>query len=184
MEASASRALPFERWSTDRKLPTGFVISGIALGVGLGGFVDGIVLHQVLQWHHMLTATGHHPANTVAGLETNTLWDGLFHSLTWVATVCGLYGLWISAPIHRPGWGTALIGLLVIGWGAFNLVEGVIDHHVLGLHNVRDDVSNPMPWNVGFLVFGAALVAVGYALVRKGQSVGGVGDREIEAAAS
>ncbi len=28
------------------------------LGVGLGGFVDGIVLHQVLQWHHMLSSTG------------------------------------------------------------------------------------------------------------------------------
>jgi uncharacterized membrane protein len=24
------------------------------LGVGLGVFLDGIVLHQVLQWHHML----------------------------------------------------------------------------------------------------------------------------------
>jgi hypothetical protein len=25
------------------------------MGVGLGGFVDGILLHQILQWHHMLT---------------------------------------------------------------------------------------------------------------------------------
>jgi uncharacterized membrane protein len=31
---------------------------GILLGIGLGGFVDGIVLHQILQWHHMLTSEG------------------------------------------------------------------------------------------------------------------------------
>ena len=29
---------------------------GILLGVGLGGFVDGMMLHQILQWHHTLTS--------------------------------------------------------------------------------------------------------------------------------
>ena len=72
----------------------GLGVPGILLGIGLGGFVDGIVLHQILQWHHMLTSAGGHPATTVAGLETNTLWDGLFHAATWLATVAGLYGLW------------------------------------------------------------------------------------------
>src|SRR3954467_2226752 len=63
--------------ATPPKLP------GFLLGVGLGGFVDGIVFHQILQWHHMLTATGDHPAGTVAGLEDNTLADGFFHLATW-----------------------------------------------------------------------------------------------------
>ena len=63
---------------------------GILLGIGLGGFVDGIVLHQVLQWHHMLSGEGSYPTTTVAGLETNTLWDGLFHAATWVAVAVGL----------------------------------------------------------------------------------------------
>jgi uncharacterized membrane protein len=31
------------------------IASGILFGLGLGGFFDGIVLHQVLQWHHMLS---------------------------------------------------------------------------------------------------------------------------------
>ena len=48
-------------------------LPGFLLGVGFGGFVDGIVLHQILQWHHMLTATGDHPADTVTGLEENVL---------------------------------------------------------------------------------------------------------------
>lgn len=33
--------------------------AGILLGLGLGGFFDGIVLHQILQWHHMLTDAGY-----------------------------------------------------------------------------------------------------------------------------
>lgn len=49
---------------------------GFVMGLGLGGFIDGIVLHQILQWHHMLTSTESHPSTTVAGLEANTLADG------------------------------------------------------------------------------------------------------------
>jgi uncharacterized membrane protein len=64
---------------------------GILLGIGFGGFFDGILLHQVLQWHHLLTGTGDHPDTTVAGLEDNTLADGLFHVLTLVAALAGLF---------------------------------------------------------------------------------------------
>jgi uncharacterized membrane protein len=49
------------------------VAPGLLMGIGLGGFVDGILLHQILQWHHMLTSTGDYPSNTIAGLEANTL---------------------------------------------------------------------------------------------------------------
>ena len=52
------------------------------MGLGLGGLLDGVVLHQILQWHHMLT--GDREADTVAGLEVNTLADGFFHLATWV----------------------------------------------------------------------------------------------------
>jgi uncharacterized membrane protein len=34
---------------------------GVLIGFGVGGFVDGIVLHQILQWHHMLTSAGYRP---------------------------------------------------------------------------------------------------------------------------
>ncbi len=144
-----------------------FIAAGILLGIGLGGFVDGIVLHQLLQWHHMLTATGHHPADTVPGLEDNTLWDGIFHSATWVATALGLYNLWDSAPFHRRGWGWALVGFMAMGWGLFNLVEGLVDHHILTIHHVRDDVSNKLPWDLGFLASGVVLVVVGYLVSRR-----------------
>ena len=51
--------------------------AGILFGLGLGGFFDGIVLHQLLQRHHMLTSFGY-PADNVRNLEINTLWDGIF----------------------------------------------------------------------------------------------------------
>lgn len=147
----------------------GFVVAGVLLGVGLGGFLDGIVLHQVLQWHHMLTATGDYPMNTVEGLEHNTLWDGLFHTLTWVATALGLAVLWSSRPFSRNGAaGLSLFGLTLVGWGLFNLVEGVIDHHLLAIHHVRDDVDEPLLWDLGFLALGALLVAGGGWLTKLG----------------
>ena len=137
------------------------------LGIGLGGFVDGIVLHQVLQWHHMLTSTGDHPSTTVAGLEDNTLADGLFHMSTWILVFAGLnlaIRAWQRGAIAPP-WRHHL-GLMFAGWGAFNLVEGIVDHHILTVHHVRDDVSSKLSWDLGFLAFGALLVVVGLAMFR------------------
>src|SRR6478735_12330455 len=61
--------------------------ASLMYGVGLGGFLDGIVLHQILQWHHMVSATAEHPMTTVAGLEVNTLADGFFHLFSWFVVV-------------------------------------------------------------------------------------------------
>src|SRR5919206_24538 len=73
------------------------LLPALVLGIGLGGFVDGILLHQVLQWHHMLTSEGCCSSSTVAGLEDNTLADGLFHVAAWVAVVAGT-----AAPTPGP----------------------------------------------------------------------------------
>jgi uncharacterized membrane protein len=59
--------------------------------------------------------------------------------------------------------------MLLAGWGAFNLVEGLIDHELLGIHHVRDDLGGPLGWDLAFLAFGAALVLVGLALARSGE---------------
>jgi len=145
--------------------------AGVLLGIGLGGFVDGIVLHQILQWHHMLSAFDrqHYPMTTVAGLEVNTLWDGIFHSAMWIATVAGLAVLWWGVGTATFRWSTsAFIGAMLAGWGGFNLVEGVIDHHILGLHHVRDDLGAPPPWDIAFLALGVVLVSAGWALIRSG----------------
>jgi uncharacterized membrane protein len=154
--------------------PPGIALPGIVLGVGLGGFVDGILLHQILQWHHMLTSTDAdnvgipaYPADTVHGLQINTLWDGLFHAFTWLAVLIGLAVLY-SRVTHSRGrvWASrALWGWMLLGWGVFNLVEGVVDHHILGIHHVRTG-EGQLVWDIGFLVFGALLVVGGWLLQR------------------
>jgi len=116
----------------------------------------------------MLTATGEHPATSISGLETNTLWDGLFHASAWIAAVAGLFLLSSAMRAGYRGAARQQAGLLLMGWGVFNLVEGVIDHHILTIHHVRDDVGAPLGWDLAFLVLGAALVAGGLALKRTG----------------
>ncbi|MEV6654549.1 DUF2243 domain-containing protein [Streptomyces sp. NPDC051219] len=150
-------------------------LPGIVLGVGLGGFVDGILLHQLLQWHHMLTSTNvdrigvkYYPANTVTGLEMNTVWDGIFHAVCWVAVLTGLAILYARLTHHRRRVWTsaALWGWILVGWGLFNLVEGIVDHHILGIHHVYAG-DQQVWWDLGFLLLGAVLVAVGWMIQRR-----------------
>ena len=143
---------------------TALRLPGLLLGVGLGGFVDGIVFHQILQWHHLLTREGSYPATTVAVLEANTLADGVFHGATWLAVALGLWLLWRRREVtDEPAAGRALVGWMLVGWGLFNLVEGFVNHHLLGLHHVRD-APNEMAWDFAFLVLGSFLVLVGWLL--------------------
>ncbi|MFG1874031.1 DUF2243 domain-containing protein [Sphaerisporangium sp. NPDC049003] len=155
------------------------MLPGIVLGVGLGGFVDGILLHQVLQWHHMLSSTDsdhigvrYYSPHTVGGLEMNTMWDGFFHVFTWLAVLAGL-GLLYSRVTHSRGrvWRSRVLwGWGLVGWGLFNLVEGTVDHHILAIHHVRTDAYQTW-WDIGFLVLGALLVAGGVLLSRGGTVV-------------
>ena len=114
-------------------------------------------------------------AQWVAGLEVNTLADGFFHLGTWLFVAAGMVltvRAWQQGRLAPP-W-RAHIGMLLAGWGAFNLVEGLIDHQLLGIHHVRDDLGGPVSWDVGFLLFGAALFALGLVLrnadVRRSES--------------
>ena len=144
------------------------LLPSLLLGIGFGGFVDGIVLHQILQWHHMLSAEGCCPTSTVLGLEDNTLADGFFHIATWIALMAGTVlamRAWQRGELAPP-W-VAHVGGLLVGWGGFNLVEGLVDHHLLGVHHVRDDLGAPLGWDLGFLAFGALLVVVGAVLIAK-----------------
>lgn len=150
----------------------------IVLGVGLGGFFDGIFLHQVFQLHHMLSNTGQdniglatYPVDTVAGLRVNTLWDGLFHVTAYAFVLVGVVWLWRrwrSSAVTRPPW-RLLGGALLVGWGLFNLVEGVVDHHILAIHHVyAGDLQ--LLWDLLFLAAGAAMVIGGGALLRGARS--------------
>ncbi|MCU1635751.1 MAG: putative rane protein [Cryobacterium sp.] len=155
-------------------VPQGIALPGIILGIGLGGFADGILLHQVLQWHHLLSssATAHidiasYPVTTVHGLQMNTLWDGIFHTVTWLAVLVGLGILYsrLSDPRERVWASRVLWGWILLGWGVFNVVEGVIDHHLLAIHHVVSG-EHQMLADILFLVLGALLIVGGWLVQR------------------
>jgi uncharacterized membrane protein len=138
--------------------------AGVVLGVGLGGFADGIALHQIGQWHNMGSAVL--PPRTMDAMRQNMTWDGWFHAVTWGVTLVGVFMLWREARgglLARSA--RALAGEMIVGWGAFNLVEGVIDHHLLGLHHVRDLPVHVPLYDWLFLGFGGVGLIVAGAML-------------------
>lgn len=141
--------------------------------MGKGGFVDGIVFHQLLQLHSMLSAK--YPIRGVEGqelavnLEINMFWDGLFFTGTFLLVALGVALLWHT--MKQPG--TVLstrtfLGAMLFGWGVFNLVEGIIDHHILHLHHVIE-TENHLVWDLVFLGSGGLLIALGWGLMCRGR---------------
>ncbi|BAY26075.1 hypothetical protein NIES2100_58860 [Calothrix sp. NIES-2100] len=146
------------------KRPLPLIIAGIFLGLGLGGFIDGIVLHQILQWHHMLSNV--RPLTSTSNIDLNMVWDGIFHALDWVLTVVGVALLWRAGRREDVPWSAqTFIGSILFGFGLFNLVEGLIDHQILGIHHVKPG-PNQLAWDLGFLIFGALLVVVGWLMIQ------------------
>ena len=152
---------------TSRRFP---VMAGILFGLGLGGFFDGIVFHQLLQWHHLLSHS--RSPTDLASLEFNTLWDGVFHASTYVFVVLGLILLWRTAHRWHLWWsGKMLLGTILMGFGLFNLVEGGVNHHLLELHHVNETVPPEqwITWDIGFLVWGGVMLVVGAVLLVLGR---------------
>ncbi len=135
----------------------------LLIGFGLGAFVDGIVLHQILQWHHLVVE--YRDADDLAGLEQNTLWDGVFHLASWTVVLVGL--LWLFRRRNAfPDLGrSAFLGHLLIGWGSFNVVDQVVFHMLLEAHHIRM-VEDYQIYDWGYTALGALLIVAGLALVR------------------
>lgn len=142
--------------------------AGLVLGLGLGGFFDGIVLHQILGWHHLVCYTATCRPNSVAELQRQTVQDGFFHLACLGLTLAGAVLLFRAARRTDPAaWtGRALVGALLAGWGMFNFVEGLIDHQILGIHHVRPGQPGEFLADMLFLASGVGFFAVGWLLAR------------------
>jgi len=150
--------------------PVPLTTTAMILGIGIGGFIDGIVLHQILQWHEMLS--NKMPPTTLVAKSVNMFWDGIFHAFTLIVTVIGISLLWKllwRKDIDRSG--NLLIGGMLLGWGLFNIIEGIIDHHILKLHNVKEFSSNPDAWNYGFLGLSVLMIIIGYMVTNRGKEI-------------
>lgn len=144
--------------------------AGLVLGLGLGGFFDGIVLHQILQWHHMVCYTPDCRPDSVAQLQRQNVGDGFFHLAVYLLTVIGVVLLFRAARRQAAAsWsGRALAGAMLAGWGTFNFVEGIVDHQILGIHHVLPGRPYEFAADMAFLASGLLLLGGGWFMTRRG----------------
>ncbi|MFC7398710.1 DUF2243 domain-containing protein [Chelatococcus sp. GCM10030263] len=146
---------------------TRFDGSGYFLGFALGGFFDGILLHQILQWHHLLSA--------ISGMDIRlqVAADGYFHAIMYVIAAIGLWLLWtaLRSPGHRAG--RRLFAAMLIGFGSWHVVDAVLSHWLLGIHRIRMDSGSPLAWDLLWLALFGIIPLLAGLLMRKGQGGGG-----------
>jgi uncharacterized membrane protein len=110
------------------------------------------------------------PPIDLVAMKYNMVWDGLFHAFTWLMTAAGLARLWRAGQRADVPWSTAtFVGSLVLGWGLFNAIEGIIDHQLLGIHHVHPGEAQ-LAWDLGFIASGLIMIAIGWAAIRKGRA--------------
>lgn len=139
--------------------------AGYLLGFSLGGFFDGILLHQVLQWHHLLINVD---SPFLQDMKNQLLADGLFHVLMYFIGFAGLWKLWQARQDYaQSGADKLLLGNAFIGFGVWHILDGILSHWVLGIHRIRVDSENVLFWDLlWFFAFGVAFVVIG-AMIRK-----------------
>lgn len=148
-------------------IPRRLAIAGLTLGFAMAGFFDGILLHQILQWHHLLSAV---EGTTWRSLRAQVMADGLFHALMYALALFGLGLLWRSRR-HTTGGDRLFIGAFMVGFGQWHVVDAILFHWLLELHHVRMDVENPIAWDVIVFLAGLALTVAGLAEWRRSRIV-------------
>lgn len=144
---------------------------GAVLGFALGGFFDGILLHQILQWHHLLSLV-----EGAGDARMQILWDGYFHALMYLIAAIGFTGVWR----HRAGFADApgrFIGAaLLTGFGLWHIVDSILSHWLLGIHRIKLDSANPLLWDVAwFIIFGLLPLAIGIWILRASRGLAAAG---------
>jgi uncharacterized membrane protein len=146
--------------------------SGYLLGFALGGFFDGILLHQILQWHHLLSAL---EGDRFRDIRVQILADGVFHALMYLVAVIGLWMLWrVRHEFGKPKADRLLFANALIGFGVWHVLDAIFSHWIIGIHRIRMDTPNPLLWDLIWLfAFGIVPLLVGLVL-RRGTGSGGL----------
>ncbi len=142
------------------------MIGCFALGLAIGGFFDGIFLHQILQWHHLLSGI----ESRADDLRFQVMADGLFHLAMYVLLLCGLGLLWRPrrnsdiSPLPTAN----AIASTFMGFGAWHLIDALLSHWLLDLHRIKMDSPNPLFWDLLWLaVFGIGPLLLGWQLLKR-----------------
>ncbi|MCM3664497.1 DUF2243 domain-containing protein [Mesobacillus subterraneus] len=142
------------------KTKKNFLSTGsFVLGLGFMGAMDGIIFHQLLQWHSVIMQTDR-PGQIVS--------DGVFHFGVTIALIIGGVLLWLAGrPTDISRGLRRLIGGFLTGAGIFNLLEGIVNHHLLQIHRVKPGDPNALMYDLAFLAIGLLLVIIGEAVRKK-----------------
>jgi uncharacterized membrane protein len=133
-------------------------IGYLTIGLGVGALLDGFILHQLLQWHHLWSRK--RTDKTVPGLEENTFADGIFHMTFLIILLVGI-GLIVGRRVETR----RLVGLLLVGWGLFHIIDQFVFHLALKAHHIRMDVDNPEVYDWAFTGIGVVLIVAGWLVL-------------------
>lgn len=130
------------------------ILSGVLFGLGLVAFLDEVIFHQILHWHKFYDRS-----TTNIGLIS----DGFFHAFSWLATVGGLF---LVADLRRRDAFSYLLwqGSVLLGAGTFNLYDGIIQHKIMRIHQIRY-VDNVIIYDVIWNLLAVALMIIGLSLI-------------------
>ncbi|ARP83651.1 hypothetical protein CAL12_24455 [Bordetella genomosp. 8] len=148
--------------------------AGYALGFAMSGFFDGILLHQILQWHHLLSGL---QSARFADLRVQVLADGLFHAVMYLIALAGFYLLYRArADLSLPRAGRRLLANFWLGFGTWHVVDAVLSHWVTRIHRIRMDSAYPSAWDLAWLAaFGLLPLALGWWMRRRPGDAPGAG---------
>ena len=154
-------------WRTALKNP--LVWAGVVLGMGFGGLADGIVLHSILGWHHLVCAgaTVYCQPTSMEQLKLENTQDGYFDLALWLVLLAGTAMLFRAARHAGPAdRARVLCGSMLAGCGAFDFLEGLVNHQILGLHHVLPGDPHQFLFDMLYLAAGAFLFTIGAWLIR------------------
>lgn len=137
--------------------------AGVLFGIGLMAFIDEIIFHQLLHWHHFYDR-----ATTDIGLVS----DGILSAFSLAATVGGLF-LYADLRRRNAWWPVKWTGGILVGAGGFQLYDGIIDHKVLRVHQVRYNVESLLPYDLAWNIAGAAILITGIVLLIRSRKQAG-----------
>jgi uncharacterized membrane protein len=136
-------------------------MGSFVFGFGFMGALDGIIFHQLLQWHSVILNTDR---------TGQIISDGLFHLAVTITLVVGGVLLWLAGNPNDLSKGLKLlVGGFLFGTGTFNIIEGIINHHLLQIHRVKPGDPNALAYDLAFLALGVLLIIIGQKIKRNGQ---------------